>query len=317
MSFVRRGPWGRLSAWLSGGLIGALLWLGCLGPAGAQGVLPLPPLSGRVIDQTGTLDSAAQAALTAKLAQLEQTRGAQVVVVMVPTTAPEDITDYTQRLGDAWKIGRRDVGDGVLFVVAKNDRRLRIAPAKTLEGALPDLLAKRIIDEVVTPAFRQGDYAGGLNAGVDRLAAVIAGEALPEPGAQAEVEGDLGLGLEGWLMLLLFGGPMAAAALRRVFGAPMGAMLAGVGAGALAWWLSQAWWLAAAAGMAAAVATLFLQLLPSLPSSGAGRGRSGGWHGPSGGSWGSGGGGGWSGGGGGFSSGGGGDFGGGGASGSW
>ena len=261
MSFVCRWPGDRLSAWIAGGLRGglivALLWLGCLGLAGAQGVLPLPALSGRVIDQTGTLDSAAQAALTAKLAELEQTRGTQVVVVLVPTTAPEDITDYTQRLGDAWKIGRRDVGDGVLFVVAKNDRRLRIAPAKTLEGALPDLLAKRIIDEVVTPAFRQGDYAGGLNAGVDRLAAVIAGEGLPAPQAEAggDLGGDLGLGLEGWLMLLLFGGPMAAAALRRMFGAPMGAMLAGVGAGALAWWLSQAWWLAVAAGMVAAVAT--------------------------------------------------------------
>ena len=306
MSFFPRWP----ASWL----MGPLLWLACLGPAGAQGVLPLPALSARVIDQTGTLDSAAQAALTAKLAQLEQTRGAQVVVLLVPTTAPEDIADYTQRLGDAWKIGRRDVGDGVLFVVAKNDRRLRIAPAKTLEGALPDLLAKRIIDEVVTPAFRQGDYAGGLNAGIDRLSAVIAGEALPAPAAHDGGDAGLNLSLEEWLLLLFFGGPMAAAALRRVFGAPMGALLAGLGAGALAWWLSQALWLAAGAGMVAAVATLFLQLLPSLPSSGAGRGRSGGWHGPSGGgSWGGGSGGG----GGGFSSGGGGDFGGGGASGNW
>ncbi len=295
-------------------LAAALLWLGGMVLAGAQGVLPLPPLSGRVIDQTGTLDSSAQAALTAKLAQLEQARGTQVVVVIVPTTAPEDIADYTQRLGDAWKLGRRDVGDGVLFVVAKNDRRLRIAPAKTLEGALPDLLAKRIIDEVVTPAFRKGDYAGGLHAGIDRLSAVIAGEALPAPDPTADGSGSLGLGLEEWLLLLFFGGPMAAAALRRVFGAPMGALLAGLGAGALAWWLSQALWLAAAAGMVAAMATLFLQLLPSLPS-GNSRGRSGGWHGPSGGSGGSWGGG--SSGGGGFSSGGGGDFGGGGASGDW
>lgn len=293
-------------------LAGALLWLGCLGAATAQALLPLPPLSGRVIDQTGTLDSAAQASLDAKLAQLEQTRGAQVVVVMVPTTAPEDIADYTQRLGDAWKIGRRDVGDGVLLVVAKNDRRLRIAPAKTLEGALPDLLAKRIIDEALTPAFRKGDYAGGLHAGIDRLSAVIAGEALPEPSSNTDNSASPDLGLEEWLLLLLFGGPMAAAVLRRVFGAPMGALLAGLGAGAIAWWLSQALWLAAGAGMVAAMATLFLQLLPSLPSSGVGRGRSGGWHGPTGGgSWGGGGGG------GGFSSGGGGDFGGGGASGDW
>ena len=296
-------------------LAGALLCLGGLGPAWAQAVLPVPPLSGRVIDQTGTLDNAALASLTAKLAQLEQTRGAQVVVVMVPTTAPEDIADYTQRLGDAWKIGRRDVGDGVLFVVAKNDRRLRIAPAKTLEGALPDLLAKRIIDEAVTPAFRRGDYAGGIDAGIDRLATVIAGEALPAPSESGDGGFDSALGLEEALVLLLLVGPIVAATLRRVFGAPMGALLAGLGAGTLAWWLSQALWLAAAAGMVAAVATLFLQLLPALPS-GSRRSRSGGWHGPSGGSWG---GGGWGGGGGGggFGSGGGGDFGGGGASGDW
>lgn len=294
-------------------LTAVLLCLGGLGMAAAQGVLPLPPLSGRVIDQTGTLDAPTTAALTAKLAELEQTRGAQVVVVVVPTTAPEDIADYTQRLGDAWKIGRREVGDGVLFVVAKDDRRLRIAPAKSLEGAIPDLLAKRIIDEAVTPAFRQGDYAGGLHAGVDRVATLIAGEGLPAPTA-AQHNNAGAMGLEEGLMLLLFGGPMAAAALRRLFGAPLGALLAGLGAGALAWWLSQAFWLAAAAGMVAAVATLFLQLLPSLPT-GAARGRSGGgWHGSTGGgSWGRGSGSG----GGGFSSGGGGNFGGGGASGSW
>ena len=304
-----------IGRWPAGWLIGALLWLACLGLAGAQAVLPLPALSGRVIDQTGTLDSTAQAALSAKLAQLEQTRGAQVVVVLVPTTAPEDIADYTQRLGDAWKLGRRDVGDGVLFVIAKNDRRLRIAPAKTLEGALPDLLAKRIIDEAVTPAFRRGDYVGGLNAGVDRLAAVIAGEALPPPTGQVADSTGLDLSLEEWLLLLFLGGPMAAATLRRVFGAPIGALLAGLGAGALAWWLSQALWLAAAAGMVAAVATLFLQLLPSLPTSGSRQGRTGAWHGSTtgGGGWGGGG----SSGSGGFSSGGGGDFGGGGASGDW
>jgi len=298
----------RLPRWL----LGACLWVVGLGLASAQAVLPLPALSGRVIDQTSTLDRSAQTALTAKLAQLEQAHGAQVVVLIVPTTAPEDIADYTQRLGDAWKLGRRDVGDGVLFVVAKNDRRLRIAPAKTLEGALPDLLAKRIIDEAVTPAFRQGDYAGGLHAGIDRISAAIAGEALPPPNASTSPNATPSLSLEEWLLLLFFGGPVAASMLRRLFGAPVGALLAGLGAGAFAWWLSQAWWLAAAAGMIAAVATLFLQLLPSLPAT-TGRGRHSGWPGPSGGSgWGGG-----SGGGGGFSSGGGGDFGGGGASGDW
>lgn len=294
-------------------LFALLCWLGSLGFAAGQGVLPVPALSGRVIDQTATLGPSELAGLTHKLEQLEQRTGAQVVVVLVPTTAPEDIADFTQRLGDAWKIGRREVGDGVLFVVAKDDRRLRIAPAKTLEGALPDLLARRIIDEAVTPAFRRGDYAGGLHAGVDRIGAVIAGESLPPPHEGAAGSASSAIDFESWLLLIVFAGPMAAAALRRVFGAPLGALLAGLGAGALAWWLSQAWWLGAAVGMAAAVATLFLQLLPSLPASHSGRGN-GGWSRSSHrNGWGGGG----RSGGGGFSSGGGGNFGGGGASGGW
>lgn len=139
----------------------------------AQGLQPIPELRARVIDQTGTLDVASLAAIEAKLAAFEKTNGSQVVVVMAATTAPEDIADYTQRLGDAWKIGRRDVGDGVLFVIAKDDRRLRIATAKALEGAIPDLMAKRIIDGAVTPAFRIGNYAAGIEAGVDQILARI------------------------------------------------------------------------------------------------------------------------------------------------
>ncbi|MDP3205911.1 MAG: TPM domain-containing protein, partial [Hydrogenophaga sp.] len=109
------------------------LW-GMLTFASAQGLLPVPALSARVIDQTGTLDAASIASMEAKLAAFEQFNGSQVVVLMVPTPAPEDIADFTQRVGDAWKIGRADVGDGALFVIAKDDRRLRIATAKALEG---------------------------------------------------------------------------------------------------------------------------------------------------------------------------------------
>ena len=114
--------------------------------AWAQPVQPVPALTARVIDQTGTLDASQRAALEAKLAALEKAKGSQVVVLMVPTTAPEDIASYANRVGNAWKIGRRDVGDGVLLLVAKNDRKMRIEVAKTLEGAIPDVLAARIID---------------------------------------------------------------------------------------------------------------------------------------------------------------------------
>src|SRR6185437_7760503 len=156
------------------------------GGALAQGVLPIPPLSGRVIDQTGTLTPPQVDALSAKLAAIETKNGSQVVILMVPTTAPEDIAAYTQRAGDHYKIGRRDIGDGLLLVVAKNDHRVDIAPAKALEGAVPDLLAKRIIAEQITPAFRAGDFAGGLNRAVDQIGRAIAGEGLAAPASGSQ-----------------------------------------------------------------------------------------------------------------------------------
>ncbi len=280
----------------------------------AQGLQPIPELRARVIDQTGTLDAASTAAIEAKLAAFEQSNGSQVVVVMVATTAPEDIADYTQRLGDAWKIGRRDVGDGVLFVIAKDDRRLRIATAKALEGAIPDLMAKRIIDGAVTPAFRMGDYAGGIQAGVDQILARIRGEDLPLPGARTGADDEGFDGME-VLVFLVFAVPMFSAVLRGIFGNKAGTLLTGVGAGGLAWLLTTVLWVAIGAGLLGMLAALFLQFLPAPTAGGSGRGgRGGGWGG---GGFGGGGRSGGFGGGGGFSSGGGGNFGGGGASGSW
>ena len=155
----------------------------------AQGVLPVPTLTARVIDQTATLTPQQSAALEAKLAAIEQKTGAQVVVLMVPTTLPEDIASYAQRVGAQWKIGRKDVGDGLLLTVAKNDRAVEIHVAKTLQGAIPDVLASRIIREQITPAFQAGDFAGGLNRAVDQLGERITGEKLPAPSAQAPPAG--------------------------------------------------------------------------------------------------------------------------------
>ena len=160
-----------LAVWLP------LLTLGAL----AQGVQPVPPLTAHVMDSTGTLSAPQQAALEAKLTAFEKARGAQVVMLMVATTQPEDIAAYAQRVGDSWKIGRKDVGDGLLLVVAKNDRRVRIETTKTLEGAIPDLAASQIIDDAITPRFKQGDYAGGLDAAADQIMARITGENLPAP----------------------------------------------------------------------------------------------------------------------------------------
>lgn len=298
---------------------GLVLCLLALLPIGvwAQALQPVPALTARVIDQTGTLDAASLAAIEAKLAAFEQTKGAQVVVVMVATTAPEDITDYTQRLGDAWKIGRREVGDGVLFVIAKDDRRMRIATAKTLEGAIPDLLARRILDEAVTPAFRQGDYAGGIQAGVDQILARISGEALPLPGEATPMSGNQSFEWMDLLIFMVFAVPFISLALRSIFGNKLGTLLTGVGAGGLAWWLTTVFWIAIGAGLIGMLAALFMQFMPAASASSGRGGRGGGpWGGPGGG-WGGGGRSGGFGGGGGFSSGGGGNFGGGGASGGW
>ena len=149
--------------------------------ATAQELVKVPALSGRVVDGAGLLSTAERSVLEQKLADFEAQAGPQIVVLTLRTTAPEDIASYAQRVGDAWKIGRRQVGDGLLIVLAKDDRRVWIAPAKALEGAVPDLAAKRIIEQVITPAFRQGDVAGGLLAGLNHLQARIEGEALPEP----------------------------------------------------------------------------------------------------------------------------------------
>lgn len=295
---------------------------GCLmvvfGAAQAQGLLSVPALTARVIDQTGTLNAAQVQDLEARLAALEQAKGSQVVVLMVPSTAPEDIASYANRVGNAWKIGRKDVGDGVLLIVAKDDRKVRIEVAKTLEGAIPDLMARRIIDGALTPAFRQGDFAGGVGAAVDQIAALVRGEALPAPVQRSQ--GDAGVAGFQWFDLAVFlfflvpiGGGMA----RGIFGRKLGSLVTGGGVGVIAGWVTSSLAIGGVAALVALVVSFLSSLnVGALPHSGrSGRGgpwNSGGWGGGSGGgSWGGGGGG------GGFSSGGGGDFGGGGASGSW
>ena len=289
----------------------ALFWFGW---AGAQGVLPVPPLSAPVIDQTGTLDAIQLKGLQDKLLAFEQNKGTQIAILMVPTTQPEDISSYANRVGNAWKIGRKEVGDGVLVVVAKDDRKVRIEVAKTLEGAIPDLAARQIIEDAITPNFRKGDFAAGLHAAIDQLSARITGEALPAPKARTERSGDRGFNWMDLAIFLFIAVPVVAGVLRGMLGRKLGALVTGGGVGAIALFITSSLVVAA---IAALVALLF-----SMLSGGGGFGsrRSGwgggpfigGWGGGSGGgSWGGGGGGGWGG------SGGGGDFGGGGASGDW
>lgn len=302
------------------GLALGLLLAACAG--WAQDLLPVPALSGRVIDQTATLGEAQRSALTAKLAGLEQQTGSQLVVLMVATTRPEDIAAYAQRVGEAWKLGRKAEGDGLLIVVAKDDRKIRIEVAKALEGAIPDLAARQVITGRMSPAFKAGDYAGGLNAAIDALALRIKGEGLPAPQQPAGSTAER-FGFEGLAIFMFMAVPILAVVLGGLLGRKLGVLGTAGGTGALAWFFTGSLGLAALAGFVGLVVAVLVGALGSGLGSalGAGRGRSYSssrgapliWG--SGGGWG--GGGGHSGGGGGFGSGGGGDFGGGGASGDW
>ena len=296
----------------------ALLLLLAAAFAHAQDVQPVPPLNARVVDQTGTLDAAGSQALEEQLAAYERASGPQIAVLIIATTAPEDIAAYAQRVAAEWKIGRRDVGDGVLIVVAKNDRKMRIEVAKALEGAVPDLAARQIIDAAMKPAFQKGDYAGGLQSAIQRLQARIAGENLPVPpeGTSPQTQnGDGGFGLGSIGPLLFIGVPVIGMLLTGMLGRKLGSLATAGAAGAAGWVLGGG---LVMAGIAAVVALVMVGLLgigAARRSSLATRRHGGMLIPPV--IWGGGGFGGGGGGGGGFSSGGGGDFGGGGASGDW
>jgi uncharacterized protein len=307
---VRR-PYSALLA-CAASVLGALALSAALVPARAE--VPLPPVA-RVTDLTGTLTEAERAELSAKLAAFETRKGSQIVVLVVPTTEPEDIAQFGIRVGEAWKIGRKSVDgkrvdDGIILIVAKDDRRMRIEVGTGLEGAVTDLAANRIIDEYLRPSFRAGDFYGGIDRAIDRLIGLVDGEPLPAPKQAAEHSAR---GLQGLLPILLvialIGGPI----LRSLFGRPVGAAATGGVAGVLTYLLLGAVGFAAAAGGIAFI----VALIGGLGGAGWSTRRGGFGGGGFGGGFGGGGfGGGGLGGGGGFSGGGGG-FSGGGSSGSW
>src|SRR5688500_6268538 len=275
----------------------------------AQSLQPVPPLESRVTDQTGTFTAAERSALEEKLAAFEARKGAQIAVLVVPTTQPEAIEQYSIRVVDAWKLGREEPDDGALLRVARQDRALRIEVGGGLEGALTDLVANRIIDETITPRFREGDFAGGIAAGVERMIAVVDGEPLPEPEKHWDGPRDLG-GMLPMLFMIVFVGSTV---LRAMLGRGLGSLATGGAVGGLAWLVTKA------LGISIGVGFIGLVLSLLLGRGGGGRWSSrpghGGWTtGGWGGGFGTRGGGGF--GGGGFG-GGGGSFGGGGASGRW
>lgn len=274
--------------------------------AGAQELQPIPRLAARVTDQTATLSPDQRKQLEAKLADFERQKGSQIALLIVSTVSPETIAQYALRVVESWKLGRKGVDDGVLLLVAKEDRTLRIEVGYALEGALNDATAKRIISETITPHFKQGNFYGGIDVGLDAMIKVIGGEPLPKPTRTAvndgfDIESMLPIGF-----ILIF---VVGSILRAIFGRFLAAGIVGGAAGVIASLLFSSVFIAIVAGVVAFVISLFA----GFTGGGGGRGGGGrGWSsgGSSSSSWGGGSGG------GGFS-GGGGSFGGGGASGGW
>jgi uncharacterized protein len=264
----------------------------------AKGEIAVPPVA-RVVDQTGTLTAENRAALERVLEQFEQRNGSQIAVLMVPTTGGEPIEQFALRVGEQWKVGRKKVDDGAILVIAKDDRALRIEVGYGLEGALNDATAKRIVSDVIVPRFREGDFFGGISAGVDRMIRVVDGEPLPAPARTAPaVDGDLFQ----LLPMLLVAALVIGGVLRALLGRALGSAATGGAVGFLACILAGTLVIGLVAGFIAFVFTL----LGGFGARRYGGGFPGGWGG---GGWSSGRGGSWGGGGG--------TFGGGGASGRW
>ena len=287
----------------------ALVWP-ALALAQVQTQVPVPPLTGRVTDLTGTLTAEQKANLDQTLTAFEQRKGSQLAVLMVATTAPEEVEQYALRVAEQWKLGRKKVDDGAILVVAKTDRAMRIEVGYGLEGVLNDLTSKRIISETITPRFKQQDFYGGISAGVAQIIGVIDGEALPAPTARpaAGTGGAGAMGPLGQYAPMLFLVALAVGGLLRAWlGKVPGALVTGSAVGVVAWFVVGGISVALIAGVFALFVTL-------LGGGMRGHGLGGGYYG--GGGRGGHGGGGFGGGGGGFGGGGGG-FGGGGASGRW
>ncbi|EUJ09684.1 beta-propeller domain-containing protein, methanol dehydrogenase [Methylophilaceae bacterium 11] len=198
--------------------------------------MAIPALTSPVTDLTQTLSPQSQQSLAQKLNQLSKEKGSQIAVLIVDTTQPEDIAQFGIRVAEAWKIGRDKQDDGVIIIVAKADRKMRIEVGYGLEGAIPDLTAKRVISETMAPRFRQGDFEGGLNAAIDQLTALIAGEALPAPQKKSSQGG----GLLEWLPILMFVAIFTGMVLRSIFGTYAGSALNGGALSVLVWVLGGA-----------------------------------------------------------------------------
>jgi uncharacterized protein len=283
---------------------GLFLLVFFLAGSAVQAEVAVPPLTARVTDLTGTLSPSQRDALERELRDFETRKGSQIAVLIVPTTQPEVIEQYALRVAETWKLGRKGIDDGALLLVAKDDRALRIEVGYGLEGVIPDAVANRIIDEIIVPFFKQGDFYGGIQAGVGRLIRLVDGEPLPPPQARDRSWSGIADLLPVAFIAVMIGGGFLGSLLGRLIGAAVSGGIVGI-----VFWVT----IGSLLGALTAGVVVFLFTLAIGGNGGrGGRGDFGGWSG----GYSSGSGSGWSSGGGGFSGGGGG-FGGGGASGRW
>ena len=248
------------------------VWLfalvGLMSSHAAVGLVPVPPLQARLTDLTGTLTAEQQAGLEQSLRAFEAKKGTQIAVLIVPSTKPEEIEQYALRVVEQWKLGRKKVDDGALLLIAKDDRTLRIEVGYGLEGVLNDATAKRIVSEVITPPLKQGDYFGGVSAGIDQMIRVIDGEPLPEP-KRGTAGLPVGQNIGQLLPVLFVVALLVGGVLRKTLGRIPGALVTGGLLGLAGWFLAGALLAAALAGGAAFLITLL----------GVGMGRHGGMYG--------------------------------------
>ncbi len=253
--------------------LGLALTLGFSGLASAQ--VAVPPLAGHVTDLTATLTPSQKESLEQTLAAFEARKGSQLAVLLLPTTAPEGIDQYALRVAEQWKIGRAKVDDGAILVVAKDDRTLRLEVGYGLEGALSDIVSKRIISDTIVPRFKQGDYSGGIDAGVAQIIRVVDGEALPSPASQRTQGPDDLRQMFPFLLIVVL---VVGGVLRNTIGKLAGSVVTGALVGVLAWLLLGAVLLAVLAGLVATVVTLLGggTVLRGIGGMGGGRGGFGG-----------------------------------------
>jgi uncharacterized protein len=229
----------------------AVLSVLALGSAHSQ--VPVPALVGHVTDQTGTLTQQQKSSLEKTLSAFEARKGTQLAILLVPTTAPEAIEPYALRVAEQWKLGRKKVDDGVILVVAKDDRTVRIEVGYGLEGALSDIVSKRIISETIVPRFQQGDFYAGLQSGTDQIMGVIDGEPLPAVQGSSKAADQ---GLQQFVPLLFIVALALGSVLRRVFGKVGGSLITGIAVTGLAWFVIGTLLYAVLAGLASMVVTL-------------------------------------------------------------